>query len=193
MIFPNRRAIFGFNKLLCHARSHHLGQAVYVGGIDATTRLNRLTHGIGPRLRPKNTEPQFERRGIDALPLDFVGNIQHIRWRNHDDVRLEIAQKLHLLLGLATRHRNHGTAQLLGAVMRSESASKKPITVRDLYTIPRAPTGCLNRARDAGCPMINIVFGITDHRRFAGGTARGMNSHHLTHRHAEKPKGIVLS
>ena len=65
-----------------------------------------------------------QRRGarVDALAPEFVGDVEHVGRRHHDDVRLEVTDQLHLLLGLSTGHRDHGAAQLFCTVMRAETA-----------------------------------------------------------------------
>ena len=76
--------------------------------------------------------------GIDALPLHLLGDGEHVRRRDHDDARLEVADQLHLLLGLAAGHRDHRAAEPLGAVVRAETAGEEPVAVRDVHDVAAA-------------------------------------------------------
>jgi hypothetical protein len=73
--------------------------------------------------------------GVNTLAAKFVGNVEHVRGRHHDDVGFEVADQLDLFFSLPTRHRNDRTAQFFGTVMRSEAAGKKAVAVGNMDDI----------------------------------------------------------
>ncbi|MNE87715.1 hypothetical protein D3C80_1849490 [compost metagenome] len=78
---------------------------------------------------------------VDALALDLVGQVQHVGRGDHDDVGLEVADQLDLLLGLAAGHRDHGAAQALGAVVGAQAAGEQAVAVGDVDAIAGAAAG----------------------------------------------------
>ncbi len=42
-------------------------------------------------------------------------------------------------------------------------------------------------------PGLDILFGIADDGRFAGGAGRGVDPHHILQRHGEQAEGIVVA
>jgi hypothetical protein len=55
--------------------------------------------------------------------------------------------ELHLALGHAAGHRDHGRAELLGAVVRAQAAGEKAVAVRDVDDVAlRPPAARIERA-----------------------------------------------
>ena len=85
---------------------------------------------------PKIPSAGIEAHGwIESLAHELFSDREHIGWRHHDDVGLEVADELHLLLRLASRHRDHHAAQMLGAVVNAQASSKQAISISDMNRI----------------------------------------------------------
>jgi hypothetical protein len=77
--------------------------------------------------------------------------------------------------------------------VRAKAAGEQAIAVGDVNFIFRRAAGGAQRTGDDIGPVINIVLRVAHHRRFAGGPGRGVNAHHLLHRHREGIEGIVVA
>jgi hypothetical protein len=100
VVLPDRGTFLGAGELLRNARPHHLGQAVDVAGIDAERGLDLLSDALAPRLCAEQADGQSARLGIDPPAPEFVQNREHVARRDHDDVRAEVHDELHLPLRL---------------------------------------------------------------------------------------------
>src|SRR5439155_26001965 len=154
------------------ARPHHFRQAVDIDRVDAGTRLDLGAHRIGPRLRAKDPDLKRTVGRIEALAREFLDDVEHVGRRHHDDARLEILDQLDLLFGLGARHRDHGATELFGTVVGAETAGKQAVTIGEMNHVARPPARRADRACDYRGPGVDVIFGIADHRRFAGGAAR---------------------
>ncbi len=133
-----------------------------------------------------------ERRGrVEALPHELLGDREQIRRRDHDDVGLEIADQLHLLLRLSARHRHDGASEALGAVVRAEPAGEQTVAVGDVHDVAGSAAGCSNRARHEQRPRVDVLRGVADDRRLARRAAGRVNAHDLFARHREHAERIV--
>lgn len=61
---------------------------------------------------------------------------------HHNDVGLEVANQLHLLLSIAARYRNDSAAEALGPVVCPKTAGEQSVSVGDLHDIARPTAGC---------------------------------------------------
>jgi hypothetical protein len=111
MVFPDVRAVLGFDAFAGHAGPHHFGQAVDVDRVDAQALLDLAPHLVGPGLGAENADTQAAFLGLHALFDHFVGDGEHVGRRRHDHGRLEVLDQLHLLFGLAAGHGNHRGTQ----------------------------------------------------------------------------------
>jgi hypothetical protein len=159
--------------------SHHFGQAVDVDRVDAGRCFDLAAHGVGPGLGAEDADLQRRRRRVDPLTLEFLDDVQHVRRRDHDDRGLEVLDQLDLLLGLPARHRHHGAAQALGAVVRAQAAGEQAIAVGDVDHVAGTAAGRADRTGDQVGPGVDVALGVADHGRLAGGAARGVHAHHL--------------
>ncbi len=130
---------------------------------------------------------------VQALALDLVGDVEHIGGGDHDDVRLEILDQLHLLLGLAAGHGDHRAAQAFGAVVRPQAAGEQAIAVGNMHLVPGPAAGGADRARHHLRPGVDVVAGVADHRGLTGGAAGGVQAYHLVHGHGEHAIGVVVA
>ena len=150
-------------------------------------------HRIGPRLGPENPHIQRRLARINALSAELIQNGQHIGRGHHDDLRFEILNQRDLPFGHAPRHRDHGTAQTLRPIVRTQTASEQTIAVRDMANVPRPPARGTDRPRDAIGPIADVVLRISDHRRLTCGAGRRMYPRDLILRHREHAKGISVA
>ncbi len=194
MIFPDGRAVSGFKTLHRHARPHHFGETIDIQRGNAQPFFNFAAHRLRPRLGAKHADAQGTGAGIAAhLTLQLFNQVQAVRRRHHDHIRLEIADQLRLLLRLAAGHRDHRRSQTLGTVVRPQPAGEEPVTVSDVNFILRAaPGGAQGTGDDIG-PVVDIILGIPHHGRLSGGARRGMDAYHLFHWHRKGIKRVVVA
>jgi hypothetical protein len=114
---------------------------------------HRSVHGSAPKM-PMRSEHSAR---VDALALELVGNGQHVRGRDHDDVRLEVLDQLHLLFGLAAGHRDDGAAQPLGAVVRAQAAGEQAVAVGHMHHVAGPAAGGADRAGHQVGPVVDVV------------------------------------
>ena len=191
MILPDMQAVFGFDALVGDARPHHLGQAVDIDRVHVEIVLDFGAHGVSPRLGAENANLERARARIDLLGAEFVEDRQHVARRHGDDIRREVHDQLDLALGHPARDRNGDAAEFLGAVMDAEAAGEQTVAVGIVDLHPRPAAARHDAARTDIGPGADIELGVADDRRLAGRARRGMNAHHLVHRHREHPIGIV--
>ncbi len=193
MIFPDRRAILGVREFLGDAGPHDLRQSVDVAGVDVERGFDFRAHAVAPGLGAEDADAQRRRARVDALPLEFIENGEHVARRHHDDVGRKIADQLHLPFGLAARHRNHRASRRFGAVVRAQSAGEQAVAVGDVHLHAGAAAGGPNRARDQIAPGGQIVARIADDRGLAGRARGGVNPRDLFPGHGEKAEGIRVA
>ena len=124
---------------------------------------------------------------------EFIADVQQVRRRDHDDFGIEIMDELRLLLGLATRHRDYGATQALGAIVGAQPAGKQAVTVRNLHLVAGPPAGRVDGAGANPGPHLNVCPRITHHGGPAGCAAGSMNPHHPLHWDAAQAEGIVAA
>ena len=193
MVFPDGRAVLGFDALTGHTRAHHLGQAVNVHGVNGHALLDRTSHVIRPGFRTKDANAQRAAGGIDPLTLKLVGDRQHVAGGDHDDVRLEILDQLHLALGLAAAKGHHRQTQFFSAVVCAQSAGEQAVAIAHMHQITGLGTPGADAARHHGGPGVNVAGGITHDRRLACGAARGVNAGAVLARHGKHAKRVALA
>src|SRR5262249_14887118 len=158
VVFPDHRAILALDALARHPRAHHFGQAVDVDRVDAGTRLDLLAHRAGPRLGAEDADLQRALGLVDPLAQHLLDDVEHVARGHHDDVGLEVADQLDLLLGLAARHRDHRAAELFGTVVRAHAAGEQAVAVGDVADVPGAAAGRADGACDDVGPGVDVVL-----------------------------------
>ena len=146
-------------------------------------------HGSAPKMP---TSRLVERR-VDPLAPQLLDQHLHVRGRDHDDVRLQVGDQLHLLLGLAARHRDHGAAGALGAVVRAQAAGEQAVAVGDVDHVARPAAGGADRARHQVGPGVDVLQGVADDGGLAGRARGGMDARHPFPRHREQAERIVVA
>ncbi len=106
---------------------------------------------------------------------------------------LKSLDQLHLLLGLPARHRDHGAAQPLGAVVRAQAAGEQAVAVGDVHDVAGAPAGGADRARDQVGPGVDVALRVAHDGRLAGRARRGVDAHDLLARHREHAERVVVA
>ena len=194
MVLPDGRAVGGFQTLHRHPRPHHFRKAVDIQGCDPETTLDFRPHRQRPRLGAEYANPQRAAAGIAAhLPLQFFNQVQAVGGRDHNHIRLKIADQLRLFFRLAAGHRDHRGPQTLRAVVRAKAAGKQAVAVGDVdFIFCRAAGGAQGAGDDIG-PGIDIILRVAHHRRFAGGPGRGVDAHNLLHRHRKGIERVVIA
>ncbi len=192
VVFPDRRAVLGLGAFAGHARAHHLRQAVDVHRRQPHASLDHRAHLGRPRLRAEDADSQAGLGRVQPLAYEFVGDGQHVAGRHHDDLRLEIADQLHLPLRLPAAERNHRQPRALRAVMRAQAAGEEPVAVADVNLVAAPRPRRADRARHQPCPGVDIGQRIAHHRRLAGRSRRRMDARDALLRHGEHAERIVL-
>ena len=169
MIFPDVQAILGFHAFIRDTGTDDFAQPINIDRMHVEGFLDLQPHGMGPRLGAEYAHLQ---RGFPRVAAGFdegFQNIEHVGRGHHDALGLEIGNQFNLLIGLTTAHWNRRTAQLLDAVMRTQTACKQAISIGVMDHIPRSQPRCPQTARNHGGPNVNIASGIADDGRLPRG------------------------
>ena len=141
MVLPDVQAVLGLHALVGDAWADHLGQAVNVDRVHVEGLLDLGAHGVGPGLGAEDADLEGRFARVVPEAAELVEDRQHIAWRHHDDVGLEIEDELHLALGHTAGDGDDRTAKLLGAVVRAKAACEQAVAVSDVDLHARAPAG----------------------------------------------------
>ena len=156
-------------------------------------RLDLVPHRLGPRLGAEDADLQAGRARIDPLARELLDQHLHVRGRDHDDLRLQVGDQLDLLLGLPARHRDHGAAGALGAVVRAEAAGEEAVAVGDVDHVARPAAGGADRARDEVGPGVDVAQRVADDGRLAGRSRRRVDAGDALLRHGEQAERVVVA
>src|SRR5205823_13602134 len=74
--------------------SLHDALPIYIHGIHVESLLDFGTQGLRPRLCPVDPDAQRTFAWIQALTDKLISDIEHVRWRHHDDVEIGRAHVL---------------------------------------------------------------------------------------------------
>ncbi len=118
VIFPDHWPVLSLDTFAGDPRAHHLAQAIDVDRFQTGLGFDFAPHRLSPWFGAENADTQRTVACVQALARELLNDHLHIARGDHDDVGLEVANQLHLLLGLTARHGHHGTSQSLGAVVR---------------------------------------------------------------------------
>ena len=193
VVLPDRRTILGFDAFARYTRPHHLTQTIDVDRLQARALLDRAAHVVGPGFGAEDAGPQRRRSRVHPLALHFVGDGQHVTGRDHDDVGPEILDQLHLALGLAAAKGHDRQAQFFGAVMCAQAAGKEAVAVAHMHHVTRPGARRADAAGHAVGPGVDVVAGVADYRRLAGGAAGRMDASALGPRHGKHAKRVAVA
>ena len=193
VVFPDGRAVFGLDAFAGHPRPHDLRQTIDVHRVNGHALFNGVAHVVGPGLGTKNADAQRTGFRVNALPLELIGNRQHVAGGDHDDVGLEILNQLHLTLGLAAPKRHHRESQFFCAIVRTHAACEQAVAVADVHHVTRSGTPSANAAGHHSGPGIDVLERIAHHSGFAGGATRCMNAGTTFTRHSKHAKRVAVA
>ena len=173
-------------------------QAIRCRSRPSRSLLSIARSVVGPsRVRRRRCRSPSELvAGSMPCRFHFLGNRQHVGRRDHDDHRrLEVLDQLHLFFRLPAGHRYHGTAELLRAVMRAETAGEE-------WDRHRRRAGCRPRVhprRGSSAPSRSTRWWmsrtrVSDDRGLARRTGRcRLDTQHLLARNREHAERNVLA
>src|SRR5207245_9608757 len=111
--------------------------AIDVDGVDADPPLALAAHALGPGLGAEDADAHGSRARIDALPLELVGDGQHVGRRHQHDARAKLTAQLDLPLAEAARHGHHRAAELLRTVVRAQPTGEQTIATSIVDDVSR--------------------------------------------------------
>ena len=157
-------------------------------------RLDLAPHRLGPRLGAEDADLEAGRRA-DRCPGASNSSISTCMY---DGVTMMMfgfrsLDQLDLLLGLAARHRDHGAAGALGAVVRAEAAGEEAVAVGDVDHVAGPAAGGADRARDQVGPGVDVAQRVADDGRLAGRSRRRVDARDALARHREHAERIVVA
>ena len=80
--------------------------------------------------------------------------------RDHDDVRLEVADQHDLPLGHAAGDRDDGAAERLGAVVRAEAAGEQAVAVGDMDDVAGPAAGGADASGPSAAAQVSMSRGV---------------------------------
>ena len=192
VVFPDGGAVLGLHTFLSDAGTHNLGQAVNIHRVDVQPLFQIGAHGSRPGFSAEDSHPQSQFTAIDTLAFQFVGDTEHIRGRDHDDIGVKVLDELRLFFRLPAGHGDNGAPHQLAAVVGAQTAGEQAVAVGHVNFVfviaPCSPDG----ARHDPAPGVDILTGITYHHRFAGGATGSMDAHHVIRGHGEHAERVVI-
>ena len=105
----------------------------------------------------------------------------------------EVGEELELAQGVARCSRDCKHAELLGSVLEAESSGEHSVTGSILEDIFRTASDHPEAACNGVGPLLEILLGVEDHGRVAGGAAGGVETHALGERDGCYAKGICVA
>ena len=193
MILPDMQPVLGLHAFLRHTRPQHFRQAVNIGRIQPERAFDLAAQRVRPRLCAENAIAQAATPRIDPRRLEAIEQRQHIAGRDHDDLRLEIGDQLHLPLGHSARDRHHRATKPLRPAMRAQAAGEQAVAIGHMHHHPRTPTRRPDRARHQIGPHLQIRLGVAHHHRLARGAGGGVDARNLLPRHREHAERIGVA
>ena len=76
--------------------------------------------------------------------------------------------------------------------MQPERSGEKSVAESDLRHVVGGCAACTDDAGDTVAPDIEVMPGVGDHGRLAGGAGGTMDPHHVAHRAGKKLERIIL-
>src|SRR5690606_37704263 len=193
MVFPDHRAVLGFDALRSDARAHDFGQPVDVHGIQPQLAFDLGAHAVAPGFGAEDPDLQGNVVGGDSLPVEFFRDDQGIGRRHHDDVGPQVHDQLHLFLGLPAGHGDDRTAGALRAIVGAQAAGEQAVAVGDVDGVARAAARCADRSRHQLGPGVDVLQGVADDGGLAGRARRSMQAGQAFPGHGEHAEGVVAA
>ena len=115
-----------------------------------------------------------------------------VRRRAGQDVRPQVPDQSDLARRHAAGDRDHGRAELDGALVDAEAAGEQAVAVRVVHEAGRRGPGSGQRPRAHPGPQLQVGPGVGDQRRAAAGAARAVHGHDLLARHRQQPERVGI-
>ena len=130
---------------------------------------------------------------IEALVLEHVVEAPEIARNRMRDGGAEIAHQLDLAQAVAGASGDAQAAELLDAVLETETSGEQAVAADVLEDVGVAHAGREQRARHQVGPAAEVVPIVVDHRRVARRTARTVQAHDIALVGGEKAPWIVAA
>src|SRR5262249_30250674 len=141
----------------------HLAQPVDVQGNDVEPPLERVAHGVRPRLGAEETDPELEAAGPDAGLLDGLGEVERVGRRAAEHGAAEVRERRQLAVGEADRDGDDSSADALGAIVEPEPTGEEAIAIRVLDDVTRPDAAHHQGPRHHLAPEIEIAARVGDY------------------------------
>ncbi|GAF26231.1 acyl-CoA synthetases (AMP-forming)/AMP-acid ligases II [Moorella thermoacetica Y72] len=175
-----------------HPGADNLAQAVDVDGADAQALLDLLAHAFRPGFGTEDPAAELYFLGFDPHLRHYFRDMQGIGRSTGQDGATIVLHDHYLALGVAAGNWNYGGPQAFGAVVDSQAAGKEAIPVGVLNDImPGGAAADEGPGHEFG-PDVDVVAGVTNHRRFTGSARGGVDTYDLAHGHGEHAVGVVI-
>ena len=142
---------------------------------------------LAPRLRPEHAGLQAE---FHARLLRGLTEIDRVRRRAGQDVRLEVTQHRQLAFGLPRGHRQHGGAERDATLVDADATREQPVAVRVLDGRLRCRSRRGQRAGAHAGPELEVAAGVADQRGPPAGAAAAVHRDDLLARHRQHPERV---
>ncbi len=150
-------------------------------------------HAVGPGLGAEDADAQRQLAQIHAQlarALDHVGEIARGAAERGD---AEVADQHDLAVGVAARDGDHGRPEGLAAVVGAQTAGEESVAEGVLQDVAAMQTAGGEGARHDLGPDLDILAGVGDHDRLAGGAGGGVQPHDIAHGAGEEPEGVGVA
>ena len=172
------------------AGAAHLRHAEGVVGLDAEHVLDALAGILGVRLGADHEGAELGVLArVDALLAHHLIQTCGIGRDGVHDGGAEVREELELAEGVAGGGRDRQHADLLGAVLEAEAAGEHPVAGGVLEHVLRAAAHHPQAAGNGIGPFFQVLLGMQDNGRIAGGAAGRVQADALVKRnrgHAER-------
>jgi len=134
----------------------HLGEAVVVGGGDGQAGFDLRAHLLAAGLGAEQAQAELQVLGRDALVLNDLAEIEHIRRRGDEHGGAEVLHELELAGRVAGADGQHGGAGALQAVVQPEPAREHAVAKGHLGDVVLPHPGGHRDAADQLRPGVEI-------------------------------------
>ena len=105
----------------------------------------------------------------------------------------KVLQEHDLAIGVAARGRNHGSAQALGAVVRTQATGEEAVAVGDLNHVSAMQAASCQAANNRRGPHVHVFLRVGDNDGFSCSPAGGVEADHVLHGAGEEAEGIGIA
>ena len=171
----------------------HLREAVGVVDLDAPDLLDAPPRFLGVRLGADEGGAQGQvLPGVDRRLGEERGEAQRVAGEDVHDRGAELLHEPQLPLAVARADGDRERPEPLGAVVQADAAREQAVAHHVLEHVGLPHAGHVHGpGREVG-PPFDIGPCVVDDRGVAGGARRGVQAHHLLHRHREEAVGEMV-